>query len=372
MADEARGRRHRADQEFGPRGPRRARAQGGRRRRRRAGHGRRRRRRPSSPRSPAELDLPILRRPGRHAQPLRAGPRGRPRRRRRRARSRRRRRRAPRHLAEGRRARLRQQRVPGPLRGGRPSTRATATRSYARSSTRCPTSSDRVARSRPALARPGGRGAPLGAAILVSSNRYRLAVRSGRAHGLGSTTACSGSRSSADLGRGAGGRRDAAHAGARGPLGLREVDAGARSRPASTARRSSSTHRCDFQFRPGVLRVRIARAHPGASPSANGPEACGTPSASSCASRSDASTNPITEERRVWIWIEITDRERLGREEAAARLHAIADMLARHIDVRVRARRDPLQGARPRRGRLQARDREIETDERELEIELKW
>ena len=31
--------------------------------------------------------------------------------------------------------------------------------------------------------------------------------------------------------------------------------------------------------------------------------------------------------------IEISERERLGREEAAARLHAIADALARHNDV---------------------------------------
>jgi amphi-Trp domain-containing protein len=69
--------------------------------------------------------------------------------------------------------------------------------------------------------------------------------------------------------------------------------------------------------------------------------------------------------------IEITDRERLGREEAAARLHAIADMLARHNDVEFE------------RGGIRYKvhvpdeidyklEIEIETDERELEIELKW
>jgi amphi-Trp domain-containing protein len=69
--------------------------------------------------------------------------------------------------------------------------------------------------------------------------------------------------------------------------------------------------------------------------------------------------------------IEITDRERLGREEAAARLHAIADMLARHNDVEFE------------RGGIRFKvhvpdevdyklEIEIETDERELEIELKW
>ena len=69
--------------------------------------------------------------------------------------------------------------------------------------------------------------------------------------------------------------------------------------------------------------------------------------------------------------IEITDRERIGREEAAARLHAIADMLARHNDVEFE------------RGGIRFKvhvpdevdyklEIEIETDERELEIELKW
>jgi amphi-Trp domain-containing protein len=69
--------------------------------------------------------------------------------------------------------------------------------------------------------------------------------------------------------------------------------------------------------------------------------------------------------------IEITDRERIGREEAAARLRAIADMLSRHNDVEFE------------RGGIRFKvhvpdevdyklEIEIETDERELEIELKW
>jgi hypothetical protein len=44
----------------------------------------------------------------------------------------------------------------------------------------------------------------------------------------------------------------------------------------------------------------------------------------------------------------VEQKERVSREEAAARLHRLADMLARHNDV------------------------EIEGDERELEIELTW
>jgi amphi-Trp domain-containing protein len=69
--------------------------------------------------------------------------------------------------------------------------------------------------------------------------------------------------------------------------------------------------------------------------------------------------------------IEITDRERIGRDEAAARLRAIADMLSRHNDVEFE------------RGGIRFKvhvpdevdyklEIEIETDERELEIELKW
>jgi amphi-Trp domain-containing protein len=69
--------------------------------------------------------------------------------------------------------------------------------------------------------------------------------------------------------------------------------------------------------------------------------------------------------------LEISQKERLGREEAAARLHAIADALARHNDVEFE------------RGGMRFKihvpdevdfklELEIEDDERELEIELKW
>ena len=69
--------------------------------------------------------------------------------------------------------------------------------------------------------------------------------------------------------------------------------------------------------------------------------------------------------------LEITEKERVGREEAAARLHAIADALARHNDVEFE------------RGGMRFKvhvpdevdfkfELEIDDDERELEIELKW
>ena len=50
--------------------------------------------------------------------------------------------------------------------------------------------------------------------------------------------------------------------------------------------------------------------------------------------------------------MEITEKERLSREEAAARLHA----LARHNEVEFDRGGVTFKGARARRGRLQARD----------------
>ena len=69
--------------------------------------------------------------------------------------------------------------------------------------------------------------------------------------------------------------------------------------------------------------------------------------------------------------IEITEKERLSREDAAARLRDLADMLARHNDVEFE------------RGGLRFKvhvpdevdfklEIEIEDDEREIEVELKW
>ena len=69
--------------------------------------------------------------------------------------------------------------------------------------------------------------------------------------------------------------------------------------------------------------------------------------------------------------MEITEKERLSREDAAARLRALADALAKHNEVEFE------------RGGLRFKvhvpdevdfklEIEIEDDERELEIELKW
>jgi amphi-Trp domain-containing protein len=69
--------------------------------------------------------------------------------------------------------------------------------------------------------------------------------------------------------------------------------------------------------------------------------------------------------------IEISEKERLSREEAAARLRALADALARHNEVEFE------------RGGLRFKvhvpdevdfklEIEVGDDERELEVELKW
>ncbi len=69
--------------------------------------------------------------------------------------------------------------------------------------------------------------------------------------------------------------------------------------------------------------------------------------------------------------MEISEKQRLSREDAAARLHDIADALARHNDVEFERG-----GVR---FKLHVPDEvdfkleiELEDDERELEIELKW
>jgi amphi-Trp domain-containing protein len=69
--------------------------------------------------------------------------------------------------------------------------------------------------------------------------------------------------------------------------------------------------------------------------------------------------------------MEITEKERLSREDAAARLHALADALAKHNEVEFD------------RGGIHFKvhvadevdfklEIEVDEEERELEIEVKW
>jgi amphi-Trp domain-containing protein len=69
--------------------------------------------------------------------------------------------------------------------------------------------------------------------------------------------------------------------------------------------------------------------------------------------------------------VEIKQKDRLRREEAAARLHALADMLARQNEVEFE--RDGIRFSVHVPDEVDFKvELEVETDERELEIELTW
>lgn len=68
---------------------------------------------------------------------------------------------------------------------------------------------------------------------------------------------------------------------------------------------------------------------------------------------------------------EIEQKETLKREEVAERLRALADMLARHNDIDFERAGMKFTVHVPDEVQLKV-ELEIESDERELEIELKW
>lgn len=68
---------------------------------------------------------------------------------------------------------------------------------------------------------------------------------------------------------------------------------------------------------------------------------------------------------------EVETKERVSREEAAARLRDLADMLARHNDVEFERGGMRFTVSVPDEVELKV-ELEIESDERELEIELSW
>lgn len=67
----------------------------------------------------------------------------------------------------------------------------------------------------------------------------------------------------------------------------------------------------------------------------------------------------------------VEQKERIGREEAAARLRDLADMLARHNDIEFERGGMRFTVRVPDEVQLKI-ELEIESDERELEIELTW
>ena len=68
---------------------------------------------------------------------------------------------------------------------------------------------------------------------------------------------------------------------------------------------------------------------------------------------------------------EVEQKERLTREEVAARLRTLADMLARHNDIEFERGGMRFTAHVPDEVDLKI-ELEVESDERELEIELKW
>ena len=69
--------------------------------------------------------------------------------------------------------------------------------------------------------------------------------------------------------------------------------------------------------------------------------------------------------------LEVERKETMSREEAARRLHALADMLARDNDVEFE--RDGIRFNVHVADEVHVKvELEVETDERELEIEIKW
>ena len=69
--------------------------------------------------------------------------------------------------------------------------------------------------------------------------------------------------------------------------------------------------------------------------------------------------------------LEVEQKERMTREEAAARLHRLADMLARNNEIEFE--RGGMRFTVHVADEVDVKvELEVETDERELEIELKW
>jgi amphi-Trp domain-containing protein len=69
--------------------------------------------------------------------------------------------------------------------------------------------------------------------------------------------------------------------------------------------------------------------------------------------------------------MEITEKERLSREDAAARLHTLADALAKHNDVEFDRGGMHFKLKVPDEVRVKV-ELEIDDDGTELEIELAW
>ncbi len=228
---------------------------------------------------------------------------------------------------------------------------------------------------------PGGHEHSSGAAILVSNNRYRLgkAVGSGTRPRiddalLGITVA------GAPTGRGEG-RGLPQRPWREWSTPEFEVQADGPIAAGIDGEATVLEPPLRFRIRPAVLRVRVARAHPGASPSAAIPEGLGTGSGAGADRRRAISTEPdsrrartlqpLNKDKGAMDVIEIEQKETLRRKEIATRLRHLADMLARDNDVEFEQGGMKIKVHVPDEVQFKV-ELEVETDERELEIELKW
>ena len=220
---------------------------------------------------------------------------------------------------------------------------------------------------------PSGQVHRAGAAVLVSNNRYRL----GRAVGSGTRPRIDDGLLGitvvgAPAGRGEERRRAAA------PV-ARVVRAGVRRRrgrpgPGRHRRRGARARRAVALPDPARRAARADRPRaPRRLPLGHG--ARGAPGRTGRHGADRRRPHPTTHHPRRgdphMDLMEITEKERLRREEVAVRLHALADALARHNEVEFE------------RGGLRFKvhvpdevdfklEIEIDDDERELEMELKW
>ena len=250
---------------------------------------------------------------------------------------------------------------------------ATATRSCAPSSTPCPRcSAPRATGLDLRWTGPGGHEHGSGAAILVSNNRYRL----GRAVGSGTRPRIDdGLLGITVLGAPTGGGErtpSAATVAGMDGAGLRGRRRPSRARRHRRRGRQAASRRCASASapascacasRPSIPAPRRRRSCPRASGRAFA-RWPGSPSAR------PPPPQPTTEGELMDIF-EVEQKERLSREEVAARLRNLADMLARHNDIEFE------------RGGMQFKvnvpdevdvkiELEVESDKRELEIELTW
>ena len=231
---------------------------------------------------------------------------------------------------------------------------------------------------------PDGHEHRSGAAVLVSNNRYRLgrAVGSGTRpridDGLLGVTVVSaptggGSRRAPAAATVAGVDRTGLRGRVRRPRARRHRRRGGNAGVAPAlphpSPRPARAHRAPA---PRRLAVGHAARQPGARRPCAGPDRGRARSSERRGRRAVAyAADPTNDEGELMDIFEVEQKERVSREEVAARLHNLADMLARHNDIEFQRGGMRFTVHVPDEVELKI-ELEVESDERELEIELTW